>query len=179
MKQVISEKKTSKSTIAFAVMGAALIVAIAGNAFFYVNRTKASEIATGPSVYNMVIDTSAENLTKGNEELADRTVTFTGIPGGTLSKDSPILLRNSEKNEDIYMQYVVTDDTTGEIVKQTDLIPSGEAVTWIPGETLKAGKYSLTLTQNPFYQVKGEDGSEGSWMPLTNGNDHIDIEIKQ
>lgn len=122
---------------------------------------------------NLVVDTSAENVRKGKEELANRKVYFYGIMDGSMSKDAPLALQNPEVNQDILIKYTIINDVTGETVFESDLIESGKAIQWYPGETLNAGVYNFTVIEEPYYQATGSD----AYLPLTVGNNHVVIEL--
>ena len=108
-----------------------------------------------------------------NEELANRQVYFSGIDDATISKQTVVYLENLPENGDFLMQYEITDTDTGKVIEKTGLIPSGEHVDWIPGETLEAGEYHLNFREIPYYQI-GED----DYMTLTTGNNQVTFVIQ-
>ena len=104
--------------------------------------------------------------------LADRQVYFAGIENATISQDTVIYLENMEENDDILMQYEITDKETDEVLETTGLIPAGEQVAWTPGEKLKAGTYTLIFHEKPFYPY------DGDYAALTQGNNEVVFTIQ-
>ncbi len=131
--------------------------------------------AEEPRNVALVLDTRAsaekeeDNLA---ELLADRQVYFAGIEDATINRQTVIYLENMKENDDILMQYEITDKDTGEVLETTGLIPSGEHVDWIPGEKLADGSYTLVFHEKPFYEYKGE------YVALTQGNNEVAIRIQ-
>ena len=157
--------------VVLAVAAAVLLFAIGGFVAYKVFAPDADKSGS-LSVANLTIDTSQKNIDKGKEKLAQRQVFYAGIPDGALSADSPILLKNPESNEDIYLQYTVTDSDTGKVIYETDLIESSNAVEWVPGSVLEPGEYHLKFTEQPYYQV-----DNSGWIPLTTGNNSVTIQV--
>ena len=124
----------------------------------------------------LMVDTRAE---KGESDgkslidiLGDRQVYFAGIENAVISSDTVISLENMEENEDILMQYEITDKESGEVLETTGLIPAGEQVAWKPGEKLKTGTYTLVFHEMPFFPFEGE------YVALTQGNNEVTITIQ-
>ena len=51
------------------------------------------------------------------------------------------------------------------MVKETELIPTGKHVEWVPGETMDKGEYTLSFKQIPYWLME-----DGEYMELTTGN---------
>ncbi len=164
-------KMSKKAKILVSILVVLLIVSLGITAFLLLRRGREDD--TG--VKNLVIDTSATNIQKSNEALAQRQIHFPGLPDGAIEKTAPVLLRNPASNEDIFLQYTIIDDATGDKVFETDLIASDQMVEWIPGATLSPGEYSFTLVEQPYYKAEGSEG----WLPLTTGNNHVSITIME
>ena len=123
---------------------------------------------------NLVIDTTAESYTsEAVKELEGMNTNFYGIPDGSVSKSSSILLRNPEENGEIYMEYTIVNEANNEEVLKTDLIESGKAVEWCPGEKLETGTYTFSFIEQPYYKLKSSD----DWIKLARSKFHVTIEI--
>lgn len=125
----------------------------------------------------VTIDTSAEDQKDivVDNPLADRSVFFSGIVDSTISKTGSIQLLNDERNEDFYMTFTVIDtkntksEEDDEVVYESDLVPSGQAIYWVPGEYLEEGEYHLNFKETPYYFTVG--------TPETNPNDYITLSV--
>lgn len=149
-----------------------LIILGGGTAGFFYIKNLNKPVETDLSIKNLVIDTSAETLAKGNSQLQERKIHFAGLPNGTLGINSSLILRNPASNEDIYIQYIISEASEDEILFESDLIASGKYIEWVPGDVLSVGEHELVITQQPYYQVDGN-----GWIPLTTGRNTINIEI--
>lgn len=158
------------------ILGVILIILLLIGVFFLGTRFTSKDNHNAKDemmITNLVLDTSQNNYDKANQELADREVFFAGIGNGPVPRNGEILLKNPPSNDDIYMQYTIINEDTGEVVYETDLIQSANAVSWVPGETLEPGEYHFTLIEQPYYQVEATE----NWLPLTTGNNHVTITI--
>lgn len=104
--------------------------------------------------------------------LSERNVFFAGYSDATLSKMSTVALENLPENEDFLMKYIITDIGTGDVVYETNLIPSGQCVVWVPGETMEVGTYHLQFLAIPYYY----DGN-GNFQQLTSGSNALQYTI--
>ncbi|MCR4655160.1 MAG: hypothetical protein K5770_02880 [Lachnospiraceae bacterium] len=123
---------------------------------------------------SIVLDDQATDEKRVNamDELSDRYVVFAGMSGETIDRKSTVILENVGENERIYMKFIITDKLSGEVYKETDLIPAGQHMEWIPGEKLEKGEYELYFCQKPYYLI-GED----DYMELTVGNNLVKYTI--
>ena len=135
-----------------------------------------SEGQTEPTHGSMMLDTRADRAGEDGNELADlladREVYFAGIEDAEISDSTEILLENMKENDDILMQYIITDKDTGEVYEETGLIPAGSHIAWVPGKQLKSGSYTLIFHEKPFYPY------EGDMIALTQGNNEVTITIQ-
>ncbi len=151
--------------IILAVLAAVVTVAVIA-AFLISSRGHGNgETATGQG--GLVVDTRATDAQKAEPEtdpLTGRNVYFSGIEDATISLETVVQLDNREENLDFLLRYEIYDGE-GELVFETDLIPSGQYVEWVPGETLGAGMHTLSFLQIPYYV----DGA-GEFISLTQGS---------
>jgi len=137
--------------IILAVLAAAVTLA-AITAFCIGRRGHGSETkAAGQG--GLVVDTRASDA-RAEEPVADplagRNVYFSGIEDTAISREAVVRLDNREENLDFLLRYEIYDGE-GELVFETGLIPSGQHVDWVPGETLGAGEHTLSFLQIPYY----------------------------
>ena len=118
------------------------------------------------------VDNRATDKEEEEDPLQSRYITFDGYQDSTLAKDGQIMLSNPKENDDFLIKYTISDVDTGEIIFETDLIPSGEHIAWTPGEKLEAGVYHISLLQTPYWQQ-----DNGEYMPLTAGNNEVTLTI--
>ncbi len=162
-------KKSTRNIIALVINIA--IIAILGIAM-YLHFNKKANIPETP----VVIDTRATQISevdKVKDKVKDRNVYFAGIDNAVLDMESRVKLENLPENEDFYMSYTVTNDDTGEVVYNTDLIPSGSHVAWIAGETLGKGEFNLSFLATPYVI-----SDEGEAIALTSGNNKVKLTIQ-
>ncbi len=130
------------------------------------------------SIKNFKIDTSAKTMKEANKQLVDREVFFAGIQDGALAKSSPILLKNPDSNNDIFMMYTILDEDTGNVIYETDLIKAGCAVEWVPGEILGVGEHHLIFSEQPYYCMDTNQVlSKDTLLPLVTGNNSVTIQV--
>ena len=136
--------------------------------------------------HSVTVDTSATDKIEkeADNPLKDRNVYFSGIVDSKISKTGSIQLLNDEKNEDFYMQFSVydskgTDQTDDdEIIYDSDLVPSGKAIYWVPGEYLESGTYDLIFKETPYYFFGGTPETDpDSYITLSVGNNTVTITI--
>lgn len=109
--------------------------------------------------------------TGGVSALSGRQVYYAGLEDCVIGPKTVVYLENLEENVDIYMKYEVTVD--GKLVFETDLIPPGEYVEWLPAEVLEAGKtYEVYLKETPYYEE-----SEGNFLALTSPTNMVNITV--
>lgn len=169
------EKKKNRGSlvrIILAVLAAVVTVAVIA-AFLVSSKGHGNgETATGQG--GLVVDTRATETQKAEPEtdpLAERNVYFSGIEDATISRETVVQLDNREENLDFLLRYEIYDGD-GELVFETDLIPSGQYVEWVPGETLGAGVHTLSFLQIPYYV----DGA-GEYTSLTQGSCQVTLAI--
>ncbi len=124
------------------------------------NATKSPE--------NLIADTEATESTETEEvkeALKDRNVFFAGMDNISADENTIVRLENLKDNGDILISYVIQNNSTGEELFRTDLIPSGHHVDWKPSETLEEGSYDICYVQNPVWQDK-----DGNYIPLTSAS---------
>ena len=114
---------------------------------------------------NLVADTSATGEEEAEAALKGRNVYFAGMDNILAGADTVVRLENLKDNGDILISYSILDNSTGEELFHTDLIPSGQHVDWKPSETMEAGSYDICYVQNPVWQ----DG-EGNYISLTSAD---------
>lgn len=107
------------------------------------------------------------------DALKDRNVYFAGFMDAVLSENSTVRLENLPQNGDFLLQYIISDQDSGEAVFETELIPSGQCVVWMPGETLGAGTYHLEFLMVPYYV-----DADGNCSPLTSGSNEVCYQIR-
>lgn len=123
----------------------------------------------------MVVDARATGETSvetAENPLAGRSVYFSGIEDTTISRETVVQLDNREENLDFLLRYEIYDAGTGELVFETDLIPSGQHIDWVPGETLEPGEYTLDFLQIPYYPEPS-----GEYISLTQGSNQVTLAI--
>ena len=111
---------------------------------------------------------------RAENPLAGRNVFFAGYVDATLSSASTVALENLPENEEFLMKYIITDKGTEKVVFETNLIPSGQCVVWVPGETLAVGTYELQFLAVPYYA----DGN-GNFQQLTSACNDVCYEITE
>lgn len=141
------------------------------------------ETETAPDFYKakggsvLLLDDRAvgreEAAAEKRDALKDRNVYFAGFMDAVLSGSSTVRLENLSQNGDFLLQYIISDQDSGEAVFETELIPSGQCVVWTPGETLGSGTYHLEFLMIPYY-VDGD----GNCSPLTSGSNEVCYQIR-
>ena len=122
---------------------------------------------------DLVISTETVDTKEANKDpLKDRKVLFCGYEDSTITNKTTILLKNLEENLDFYMRYNILD-SSGKVVFKTDLIPAGQSLVWVPGESLDFGTHALTFNMQPYYQ-----NSDGTWRKLTSASCDVTYTIK-
>ncbi len=101
---------------------------------------------------------TVKDVVDDNSPLANRYVYYAGLEDSVIKKDTAVYLENLKKNEDIFMAYEVYDDK-GNLVFETNLIPSGEFIRWIPGENFESGEYEFSIKHIPYYGFTDEKGN--------------------
>ncbi len=142
--------------IILAVLAAA--VALAAITAFCIGRRGHGSETPAAGQGGLVVDTRAADTRAsdarteepGADPLAGRNVYFSGIGDTAISREAVVRLDNREENLDFLLRYEVYDGD-GELVFETGLIPSGQHVDWVPGETLGAGEHTLSFLQIPYY----------------------------
>jgi len=173
----VVEKKDTRKKIAIGAAFAALIVII----IILLLRScgKPSEPENNKS-HAITIDTAAEDKKDIVKEdpLAGRDVFFSGIVDSSISKTGSIQLLNDERNEDFYMTFTVINKDTDEVVYESELVPSGQAIYWVPGEYLEPGTYNLNFKETPYYFPSGSpEVDPEDFMTLSVGNNTVTITI--
>ncbi len=95
-----------------------------------------------------------------------------GIEDTVIGPETVVQLDNREENIDFLLRYEIYDTGTGELVFETDLIPSGQHIDWVPGETLEPGEYTLNFLQIPYYP-----DPSGEYVALTQGSNQVNLAI--
>lgn len=156
-----------------AALAAAAVLA-AGIAFCSGRAKHGGTEAAGGSG-GMVVDARAakegDGDTAGNP-LAGRSVYFSGIEDSAIGREAAVRLENREENLDFLLRYEIYNAGTGALVFETDLIPSGQHVDWIPGETLEPGEYMLDFRQIPYCPEPS-----GGYTGLTQGSNRVTLAI--
>ena len=150
-----------------------LAAALALTACSFEKNTVGQE--TGGTVF--VIDERSKDKSeavRAENPLAGRNVFFAGYVDATLSSASTVALENLPENEEFLMKYIITDKGTEKVVFETNLIPSGQCVVWVPGETLAVGTYELQFLAVPYYA----DGN-GNFQQLTSACNDVCYEITE
>lgn len=150
-----------------------LAAALALTACSFEKNTAGQE--TGGTVF--VIDERSKDKSeavRAENPLAGRNVFFAGYVDATLSSASTVALENLPENEEFLMKYIITDKGTEKVVFETNLIPSGQCVVWVPGETLAVGTYELQFLAVPYYA----DGN-GNFQQLTSACNDVCYEITE
>ena len=151
------------------------VVIIAVIAACYLGRAERMEAETVSSRGGMTVDARATDG-PGKEAppnpLADRSIYFSGIEDTVIGPETVVQLDNREENIDFLLRYEIYDTGTGELVFETDLIPSGQHIDWVPGETLEPGEYTLNFLQIPYYP-----DPSGEYVALTQGSNQVNLAI--
>jgi len=163
-----NSSRNNLEKIILAVLSAVVIVAVI-TAFFIGHRGSGSDtpVTSTPAAKGLVVDTRATDAGTEEQEadpLAGRNVYFSGIEDTAISRETVVQLDNREENLDFLLRYEIYDGD-GNLVFETDLIPSGQHVDWVPGEMLGAGEHTLDFLQIPYY-VSGD----GEFTGLTQGS---------
>lgn len=111
---------------------------------------------------------------KAENPLSGRNVFFAGYVDATLSSTSTVALENLPENEDFLIKYIITDKEKEDVVFETNLIPSGQCVVWVPGDTLAVGTYELQFLAVPYYA-----DSNGEFQQLTSACNDVRYEITE
>lgn len=155
-----------------AVLTAVVILAVI--VAFFLGRTQGGgETESSPG--GMVVDTRAAQDGGGESAenpLAGRSVYFSGIEDAAIGRETVVQLDNREENLDFLLRYEIYDAGTGDLVFETDLIPSGQHIDWVPGETLEPGEYTLDFLQIPYYP-----DPSGEYISLTQGSNQVTLAI--
>ena len=167
------ENRKNRRWLILAALAAAAILACA--TVFCPELVKRREPETAVSQGGMVVDTRSTGEKNGEtagNPLAGRSVYFSGIEDAAISREAAVRLDNREENLDFLLRYEIYDDGTGEMVFETGLIPSGQYVEWVPGETLEPGEYTLNFLQIPYYPE-----ATGKYVGLTQGSNQVTLAI--
>lgn len=155
-----------------AVLTAVVILTVIA-AFFLGRTQRGGEAESSPG--GMVVDTRAAQDGGGESAenpLAGRNVYFSGIEDAAIGRETVVRLDNREENLDFLLRYEIYDAGTGKLVFETDLIPSGQHIDWVPGETLEPGEYTLDFLQIPYYP-----DPSGEYVGLTQGSNQVTLAI--
>lgn len=159
-----------------------LLVVIAGIAvvliafwFFVGQKKREADLDNLAQAGSLRIDaraTTSQDKEEKSSPLFERKVYFSGMEDATIYPESVIQLDNRKENLDFWLKYEIYHTETGEKIFETDLIPSGQSVEWVPGETLAPGKYVLTFLQMPYYLT-----AQGEYIGLTQGSNQVTLAI--
>ncbi len=165
------KKKDVRNTVALVIMFITIVILVIALVVGHKKAPVVNEAANKP----VVIDSNATSKDEQELEakLASRNIYFAGIDNATITTESRIKLENLPENEDFLMKYTVTNEATGEKVYETDLIPSGQFVNWIAGDTLGKGEYDLSFLMTPYVLL-----DDGTYKTLTSGNNTVHIVIQ-
>ena len=100
----------------------------------------------------MSIDTNAKQDVSVTE-IPEQIVAYQGYEDMVIDANKSVSLYNDEANEGIFMKYSVLSD--GVVIYETELIPSGQYVLWVPADYLDAGEHDVTFVQSPYKNVNG------------------------
>lgn len=156
-----------------AVLTAVIIIAVI--TAFWLGYIKHEGTETRSSQGGMMVDaraTGEQREETAPNPLAGRSVYFSGIEDSTIGRETVVQLDNREENLDFLLRYEIYDAGTGELVFETDLIPSGQYIKWVPGETLEPGEYTLDFLQIPYYPEPS-----GGYVGLTQGSNQVTLAI--
>jgi len=136
---------------------------------------KESEVIS-EGTQGMVIDSrsTSEKPAEVDNPLASRQIFFAGFDDIYASEESVVCLENLPENEDFFIRYEILEKSGDKenIVFETDLIPAGEHIEWIPSEFLEPGDYELTFVQTPFVEINGK------WTELTTAGNDVKLSLK-
>lgn len=165
-------KPTSSNSKRNKIIIAIIIALLLGIILFLALRPAQKEVqVVDTSNNNVRIDKrSSDEVPKG--PLSDRQVYFSGINDADVSAKTVVYLENLPENDDFYMTYQIEDKETGEIVFETDLIPSGEHVEWVIGDSLSVGEHKLIFHEKPYWEDE-----TGNWIALTSGNNEATFTV--
>lgn len=166
-------RKTQKTKNIIIVLLIMVIVALSAVFVGTQMNAKKKEVTGNLIVDNRATDKEVKTETNDNF-LSGRNIYFSGIEDAVINKNTVVQLDNSKDNLDFYMKYEICDTKTGEKIFETDLIPSGQHIDWIPGETLSPGVYDLSFNEIPYYEQ-----SAGDFVSLTKGCNTVTIEIAE
>lgn len=172
------KKNRGKRTgIILAILALAAVVALMIAAVYLISRRADDGGEPAIEQRGLVVDTRATDTGKsgtkegGADPLAGRNVYFSGMEDAIIGLDTVVQLDNREENLDFLLRYEIYD-VEGNLVHETDLIPSGQHVDWVPGETLGTGEHTLSFLQIPYYV----DGA-GEYIGLTQGSCQVTLAI--
>lgn len=124
----------------------------------------------------MVIDSrsTSEKVAEVNNPLSSRQIFFAGFDDIYASEESVVCLENLPENDDFFIRYeiLMKRGDKEKLVFETDLIPSGEHIEWIPSESLEPGDYDLTFVQTPYVEINGK------WTELTTAGNDVKLCLK-
>lgn len=170
----MEKKKNRENLVKIILAVLAAVVTLAGIAAFLISSKGHGDGEPIPGQGGLVVDTRATDIQAAESEadpLAGRNVYFSGIEDAAISRETVVQLDNREENLDFLLRYEIYDGD-GELVFETDLIPSGQHVDWVPGETLGVGVHTLSFLQIPYYV----DGA-GEYVSLTQGSCQVTLAI--
>lgn len=144
-------------------------IMITSTAIYSARSDQNKENSTATISTTLVIDSNAVSSSTGLTsqqtpqsytvclpEMSDLTVAGTNA--------GVVKLENPSANGDVYLQYNVYNQSTGQLLYTTGLVPSGSYVGWVPGDILAAGTYSIHLEENPYVM------QDGAYTMLTQGS---------
>ena len=115
--------------------------------------------------------TDEERKVDGIGDLSGRNIFFAGIEDTTIKKGTLIELKNLEPNGDFLMKYRIYEGDS--LIFETDLIPSGQYVSWDAAKDLGTGEHKVSFVEEPFAFAAGE------FIPLTSGRNEVNITIEE
>ena len=110
----------------------------------------AIEASSAPAV---AINTKDADEKTDISPFAGRYVTYEGITG-LESTGSAFLVNPKDNDEDIYIEFVVSEDE--DVLYSSDLVPSGQGLDVDFSEFLSQGDHDVIITMNPYVLYEGE-----------------------
>ncbi len=154
---VIMDLVNRKRVLIIALLTAAVAVIAASVLWMTVKRpdqNRASEVNIEESSAPAVAINTKDAVEKTDiNPFAGRYVTYEGITG-LESTGNAFLVNPKDNDEDIYIEFVVSEDEN--VLYSSDLVPSGQGLDVNFSEFLSTGDHDVIITMNPYVLYEGE-----------------------
>ena len=155
MKNTVNKLKENK--IAQIVVIAAAVAFITASAIYFGAVKPALAKGNAQVITNeapaVSLDTREAKKDLDINPFAGRYVTYEGITGGQ-SKGSTFLVNPEDNGEDIFIEFVVSENEN--ILYSSELVPSGQGLDVDFGNFLSEGEHEVIVSMNPYLLYEGE-----------------------